>query len=87
MDQRSAAREFPFVKELGKYIYQEAKDEGFRAGEVKADREKIFRLAARRGLVLSGEQQSRIRTCEDRQVLDRWFDNAIDASTADDVFR
>lgn len=99
MEQRATGREFPFVKELGKYIgesyfrdgeakgFRDGETKGFRDGEINADREKIFRLVARRGLVLSDKQQAHIRHCEDRQMLDRWFDNAIDATTADDVFR
>ncbi len=56
-------------------------------GEVKAVREKIFRLAQRRGLVLSDEQQVRLGACDDRITLDRWFDNVIDATSADELFR
>jgi hypothetical protein len=91
MEQRSTQREFPFVKEIGKYIgesyFREGEAKGYRDGEVKATREKILRAAQRRGLVLSDEQQERIRGCEDRQTLDGWFDNVLDAMSGDEVFR
>lgn len=91
MEQRSTPREFPFVKELGKYIgeayFRDGEAKGEAKGEVKAVREKILRLAQRRGLVLSDEQNERVRVCEDRQTLDRWFDNVLDATSTDDIFR
>lgn len=64
---------------------------GFREGEVKGEikavRENIFRLAERRGLLLSDEQQARLRECNDRAVLDRWFDDVFDAQFADELFQ
>lgn len=56
-------------------------------GEVKMLREKIFQLAQRRQLVLTNEQAERVRTCDDRDLLDRWFDNVFDAPNADAIFR
>jgi hypothetical protein len=60
---------------------------GLHDGEVKAVRDKILRGAQRRGLALSADQEALIRGCEDRALLDRWFDNVFDAQTAADVFR
>lgn len=95
MEQRTSPREFSFVKELfGQDLgdaFRRGEVKGFRDGEVKgfldAEREKLLRLALRRGLVLSNDQAVRIQTCEERQLLDRWFDNAIDARCADEIFR
>ena len=56
-------------------------------GEVKAVRENILRGVQRRGLALTAEQDTLIRGCSERTLLDRWFDNMFDAKTADDVFR
>lgn len=61
--------------------------DGEQKGEVKMLRHDIFRVLQRRGLTLTAEQDARIRTCEDRALLDRWFDNVIDATSGDDVFR
>ncbi|MBK9261318.1 MAG: hypothetical protein IPM54_16130 [Polyangiaceae bacterium] len=61
--------------------------EGEVKGQVKAVREKILRGAQRRGLALSAEQEALIRGCDDRALLDRWFDNVFDAQTAADLFR
>jgi hypothetical protein len=68
-------------------ILIDAEAKGRREGEVKTVREKILRVADRRGLVLSDEQQAWIRDCNDRVTLDRWFDNVVDAKTADELFR
>lgn len=87
MEQRSTQRPLPFIKELGRYIGEAYFRDGEARGEAKASREKILRAAQRRGLVLSDKQQLRIRDCEDQQLLDRWFDNVIDAPTPDDIFR
>jgi len=56
-------------------------------GEVKMLREKIFRFAQRRQIVLTNEQAERVRSCEDRASLDRWLDNVLDATNGDEVFR
>lgn len=86
MENRTEQETPPYAKHWVDCGFRDGEVKGFLDGEVKADREKIFRLAQRRGLVLSDEQQARIRACDDRAVLDRWFDNAIDAKTADELF-
>jgi len=73
----------PYAKGFVEYGFRD----GEVKGEVKAVREKILRLAQRRGLLLSDEQQARIQTCDNLVTLDRWFDNVVDAKTADDLFR
>jgi len=56
-------------------------------GQLKALRENLFRFVQRRNILLTSEQSERIRACEDRTLLDRWLDNVLDATTADEVFR
>ncbi len=79
------------VNEIKADAFEQGAVKGFHDGEVKGEvkilRENIVRAAKRRNIVLSDEQQERIRTCDDRSTLDRWFDNVLDATLADDVFR
>lgn len=82
MEQQTTKFELTFMKELGKNIYKEAEAKG----EAKAVRGKIIQLATRRGLVLTDEQQQRLHACENQETLDRWFDNVLDAKTADEIF-
>jgi predicted transposase/invertase (TIGR01784 family) len=56
--------------------------EGLAAGK----RDALLRLLARAGLMLTQEQRGRIATCADIAALDRWFENALGAKTAADVF-
>jgi hypothetical protein len=43
-------------------------------------------LLARRGVALTEDASARIAACADTATLDRWFDNALTASTVADVF-
>lgn len=74
---------FPFMKELAATVYKDALQEG----QLEALRDSILRAAKHRGVVLSEQQQQCIQTCADRQTIDRWFDNVLDAAVADDIFR
>lgn len=76
-----------FLEEFRAVLFQLAKEEAFHDGEAKNLRDNILRLARRRNLTLSDQQQERVTTCTDRETLERWFDNAVDASSADDIFR
>jgi hypothetical protein len=55
-------------------------------GELKSGREAVRKVAARSGLVLSPEHRARIDACEDLDMLDRWFERAFTARTADELF-
>lgn len=82
----------PFaVKEIKADAFEQGEVKGFHDGEVKGEvktlRDGIFRVAQRHKLVLSDEQRERIHACDDRPTLDRWFDNVLDATAADDIFR
>ena len=45
-----------------------------------------LQLLVRTGISLAEEDRTRIATCADVATLDRWFDNALAAKTAADVF-
>lgn len=100
--ERQTRREVKFPPFIEKMIeegvlrgFHDGELKGFHDGEVKGEvkgeiktlRETIFRLAGRRQLLLTDEQAQRISTCEDRVLLNRWFDNVLDAQSSDEVFR
>jgi predicted transposase/invertase (TIGR01784 family) len=64
---------------------QEGIAEGTEQGVVKAKRDTLLRLIARRNLVPTDEERSKIATCTDVAMLDRWLDNLLDARTFADV--
>jgi hypothetical protein len=66
----------------------EAKGEarGEARGEAKGKAEAILKLLDARHLVPSGEQRQQVASCTDALQLDRWFDRAITAGTAAEVF-
>jgi hypothetical protein len=65
---------------------REGVEAGIELGEVKGKRDSLLRLLARAGITLSEAQRTIIETCTDPKKLDQWFDRAIGAKTADDVF-
>jgi predicted transposase/invertase (TIGR01784 family) len=65
---------------------REGRDEGRTEGEIKAKRDGVLRLLMRSGVVLTDEDRARIFGCVDVATLDLWFDKAVGAKTAADVF-
>lgn len=63
-----------------------ARREGVEEGELKGKRDLLLKLLASQGITLSESQQALIKSCIDPKKLDAWFDRAIGAKTADDVF-
>ena len=46
----------------------------------------LIKILEHRGIGLTAEQRSTIESCEDRGVLEVWFDRAFDVTTADELF-
>ena len=69
---------------------QEGKDEGLveghKSGLAEGKRDALQRLLARRGLALTEDDRARVAACSDVATLDQWFDNALVAKTATEVF-
>ena len=55
-------------------------------GEACGKREALLRLLARTGVGLTEEQRVRIEACDDLPTLDLWFDRAIGAKSAGELF-
>ncbi|MFI9507730.1 hypothetical protein [Nocardia sp. NPDC052566] len=45
-----------------------------------------LRVLSRRGIAVSEETRSRISATTDLELLERWFDRAITATTSDELF-
>ena len=67
------------------FARREGRDEGKLEGELKARRDTLERLLVRAGISLRDEDRTRIQTCTDTAILDRWLDNVIGAKTVTDV--
>ena len=63
-----------------------ARQEGKLEGKLEGKRDALLRLLARRGIVLTEEDQGRVAACGDAATLDRWFDQALGAEAATEVF-
>ncbi|MCA9709123.1 MAG: hypothetical protein KDK70_24985, partial [Myxococcales bacterium] len=64
----------------------EGLSEGHAQGLSEGMLEMLERLLDRRGLQISAEQRERMRTCRDPARLQRWFDRAIMATHALEIF-
>jgi hypothetical protein len=60
--------------------------EGKAAGEAEGKAESILHLLERRGVSVRGSARLRITSCTSLDTLDRWFDRAITATHADELF-
>jgi predicted transposase/invertase (TIGR01784 family) len=67
-------------------IREEGRAEGRAEGEAKAVRATTLRALQLRGLTPTDEQRRRLEACVDLETLGRWFERALSARHADDVF-
>jgi hypothetical protein len=62
-------------------------DRGFEKGALKAERSMLRRVLELRHIVLGPEAEARIAACTDPATLQRWFDHAVLAASAAEVFQ
>ena len=75
------------TSEYEKTFVERIHDQGIAEGEKRRGKaEAVLKLLDARHLVPSGEQRQRVTSCTDALQLDRWFDRAITAGTAAEVF-
>jgi hypothetical protein len=60
--------------------------QGIEKGMEKAKAEYILRILHTRGLTVTEQQREKVTSCTDSAQLDRWFDRALTAATAAEVF-
>lgn len=74
------------TSEYDKTFVERIHDQGIAEGEAKGKAEGVLRLLDARHLAPSREQRQQVRSCTDAGQLDLWFDRAVTAGTADEVF-
>ncbi len=71
--------------------HREGRQEGHREGRQEGRREHashvLRTIVARRGLVLDAVREMQIDQCDDVELLDRWIDRAVTASSVDEIFQ
>jgi hypothetical protein len=75
-----------YEKTFVERIHDQGIAEGEARGEARGEAKALLRLLDARGLDLTQEQREQVTSCTDAAQLDRWFDRAITASTAAEVF-
>ena len=66
---------------------QEGVQEGLHKGAVKAKSEAVLKVTDARAINLTAEQREQVSSCTDIAQLDEWFDSALVAVTAADIFK
>ena len=66
---------------------QEGLQKGLQQGEVKAKSEDVLKVIDSRAINVTAEQREQVTSCTDIAQLDEWFDSALTAETAADIFK
>jgi hypothetical protein len=66
---------------------QEGLQKGMLRGEVKAKSEDVLKIIDSRAINVTAEQREQVTSCTDIAQLDEWFDSALTAETAADIFK
>ena len=74
------------TSEYEKTFVERIHDQGIAEGEAKGKAEDVLKLLDARHLAPSKDQRQQVTSCTDAAQLDRWFDRAITAGTANEVF-
>jgi hypothetical protein len=74
------------TSEYEKTFVERIHDQGISEGKAEGKAEAVLKLLDARHLAPSQEQRQRVTSCTDSAQLDLWFDRAITADTAADVF-
>ena len=72
--------------EYEKTFIERIHDQGIAEGEARGKAEAVLKLLNARGLAPTDEQRRQVTSSTDPVQLDLWFDRAITASTAAEVF-
>jgi hypothetical protein len=67
-------------------VVREFEDKAKAEGKAEGNAEAVLRVVDKRGIALTAEQRERILGCADLEILNRWFDASLDATSADEIF-
>jgi hypothetical protein len=73
----------PFIESFKK----EGLEEGRQAGLAEGKAEDVLKLIDARGIKVTGEERGQVTASAGLANLDKWFDRALTAKTAEDIFR
>ncbi|MGP9019201.1 hypothetical protein ACT1U9_12390 [Streptomyces sp. BR1] len=76
----------PISEEIRAEARAEGRAEGRAQGIAESRAEDILHVLDHRGVDVPDEARERIATCGDLDALSRWFDRAITATTAEEIF-
>ena len=62
-------------------------EQGLEQGLAQKQVEDLLKLLAARGIHLTRKHHDEVEACRDVGKLDRWFDRALTATAAEEVFR
>jgi hypothetical protein len=74
------------TSEYEKTFVDKIHDQGIAEGKAKGKAEAVLKLLDARRLAPSTEKRQQVTSCTDTAQLDLWFDRAITAGTAAEVF-
>ncbi|MDN3020633.1 hypothetical protein [Streptomyces sp. S.PB5] len=77
---------FPGRGTLRETAYLDGKAEGKTEGKVEDRASMVLRVLAKRGISVPEATQDRITSCTDLDTLTLWFDRALTAEVAEDLF-
>jgi hypothetical protein len=66
---------------------QKGIQQGLQQGEVKAKSEDVLKVIDSRAINVTAEEREQVASCTDIAQLDEWFDSALTAETAADIFK
>ena len=66
---------------------QDGMQQGMAQGEVKAKSEDVLKIIDSRAINVTAQQREQVTSCTDIAQLDQWFDSALTAETAADIFK
>jgi hypothetical protein len=84
---RSALEALMETKEYKNDFFDRAEAIGEARGEARGEAKAVVKILDARAVGLTTEQRDRVLSCEDINQLDSWFDRALTATSADDVFK
>src|ERR1700734_3062395 len=66
---------------------QKGMQQGLQRGEGKGKSEDVLKIIDSRAIKVTAEQREQVASCTDIAQLDQWFDSALTAETAADIFK
>jgi hypothetical protein len=76
-----------YFEEIEQRAIEQAIEKGLEKGLEKGKAEYLLKILDARRIEVSDQQREQVNSCTDPAMLDRWFDRALTAASAEDVFK